>query len=228
MYTEDLLLNYMVESFDRNQHYAKKLEGGPFITISRDFGCQANLLAKMLKEELQKAGQNWSILNKEIIMEAAKKLGMDPRSVARISESTDRNLMDEVLASLTTKYYKSDKKIRQTIASVITSAADAGNAIIVGRGSAVITHGMQPSINIKLTAPLEWRLQSLMLRYHAKREYMLKELNSIDLKRHRLMSQLNKTYGNSNDIYDLQINCSTITHRQIVTMVIALMNERFK
>jgi hypothetical protein len=104
MESDSLLIKYMVESFDRNQPLQKKNEGGSFITISRDYGCQANLLARMLKEEFQKKGMKWSILNKEIIMESAKKLDMDPRQVQNISESTDRTLMDEVLSALTTKY----------------------------------------------------------------------------------------------------------------------------
>lgn len=224
----NLLIKYMVESFDQSQPVQKKKESSPFITISREYGCQANLLAAMIKEELEKGGQKWSILNKEIIMESAKMLEMEPRKVKDISESTDRTLMDEVLSALSTKYYKSDRKIRQTISSVVTSAANEGHTIIVGRGGAAVTKGMHPSIHIRLFAPIEWRLQSLMKRYHATREHMMKEITSIDYKRHRMLSQILKGAENSDEIYDLHINCSTISHQQIVAMVIKLVEERFK
>ncbi|HLN52300.1 MAG TPA: cytidylate kinase-like family protein [Lentimicrobium sp.] len=228
MYNDDLLIKYMVESFDRDQPAFTRKDNGPFITISREFGCQANLLARMLRDEIKKRGQKWSILNKEIIMESAKKLGMEPRQVQVVSESVDRTMMDEVLSALSTKYYKSDRKVRQTIANVITSAAYEGNTIIVGRGGAAITHGMQPSIHIKLYAPIEWRLQSLMVRYHANREHMMKEITSIDFRRHRLMSNAVKGVEDNSFLYDLQINCSTINHKQIVSMVMGLIEERFK
>lgn len=227
MESDSLLIKYMVESFDRNQPLQKKKEGGPFITISRDYGCQANTLARMLRDEFEKEGQKWSILNKEIIMESAKKLDMDPRLVQTISESTDRTLMDEVLSALTTKYYKSDRKIRQTIGMVISSAAMEGNAIIVGRGGAALTRDMHPSLHIKLYAPIEWRLQTLMGRYHATREHMLKEITSIDFKRHRMLAQILKGSENVDDLYDLHINCSTVNHKQIVAMVLKLAEERF-
>lgn len=227
MYNDDLLIKYMVESFDRNQPPLEKKDIGPFITISRDYGCQANSLAKLLKEELKKRGQNWSILNKEIIKEAALKLDMEPRQVANISEDLDRSTMDQVLSALTTKYYKSDRKIRQTVASVITSAATAGHAIIVGRAGAAITHGLQPSIHIKLYAPVEWRLQSLVNRYHATREHMQKEINTIDYKRHRMTSIASKGIDNASMLYDLQINTSTINQKEMVAMIIRLMEERF-
>ncbi len=228
MYNNDLLIKYMVESFDRNQPTYVSKESGPFITISREIGCQANLLAKMLRDELKKRGRKWSILNKEIIMESAKKLDMEPRKVQTVSESVDRTMMDEVLAALSTKYYKSDRKVRQTIANVIISAAHAGNAIIVGRGGVAITQGMQPSIHIKLYAPLEWRLQSLMDRFHANREHMLKEITKIDHRRHRLIVNALKGAEDNTFLYDLQINSSTVTHKEIVSLVMGLIEERFK
>lgn len=228
MYNDDLLIKYMVESFDRNEPILSQKDFGPFITISRDHGCQANSLAKLLTEELAKRGFHWSILNKEIIMEAARKLDMEPQKVARISDSVDRTQMDQVLAALTTKYYKSDRVIRQTIAKVVTSAAHHGNSIIIGRGGAAITHGIQPSINIKLFAPLEWRVQSLMLRYHASREHIVKDINTIDYKRHRMLATSLKRNDNVTDLYDIQINCSTVNQKEMVAIIIAYMVEKFR
>jgi len=226
--SDSILIKYMVESFDHSQPVSKKYESKPFITISRDFGCQANTIARMLKEEFQKKGQKWSILNKEIIMESARKLEMDPRQVKEISESTDRTVMDEVLSALSQKYYKSDRKIRQTIASVVSSAAIDGNTIIVGRAGAAITQGLTPSIHIKLFAPIEWRLASLMQRYHANREHMMKQITSTDLSRHKMFSQVMKGTENVNELYDLHVNCSKLTHQQIVAVIMQLAEEKFR
>lgn len=228
MDSKDLLIKYMVESFDQNHPSQIKSEGKPFITISRDHGCQGNTLAIMLRDELQRKGQKWNILNKEIIMESAKLLDMEPRRVKDISESVDRTLMDEVLRTLTTKYYKSDRKIRQTVSSVITSAASEGNAIIVGRAGAALTYGLQKSIHIKLFAPVEWRIQSLMSRYHASREHLVKDINSIDLKRHKLITSAYKGVDDIDMLYDIHFNTSTVTHQEIVAVVLRLIEERFK
>lgn len=226
MDSKNLLIKYMVESFEQ-EHVQKsqKKEGGPFITISREHGCMGNTFAIMLRDELAKMGYSWRIMNKEIIQESAKELNMDPHKVMNISQ-TDRTQMDEVLNSLSTRYYKSDKKIMKAISSVVLSTANEGNAIIVGRGGVVTTNGMQPSIQLKLYAPVEWRLQSLMERYHAKREHMLSEITTIDHKRHKLTMDAMKGYENIDDYYDLQINCSTINQKQMVAMIIKLMEER--
>lgn len=216
----------MVESFEQKHvPQQKKEEGGPFITISREHGCMGNTFAIMLRDELAKMGYTWRIMNKEIIQESAKELNMDPHKVMDISQ-TDRTQMDEVLHALSTRYYKSDKKIMHTISSVILSAANEGKAIIVGRGGVVTTRGMQPSIHLKLYAPIEWRLLSLMERYHAKREHMLSEITTIDHKRHKLTRDAMKGFENVDDYYDLHINCSTINLKQMVMMIIKLMEER--
>jgi cytidylate kinase len=108
---------------------------------------------------------------------------------------------------------------------VVSSAAMVGNTIIVGRGGVAITRDMHPSLHIKLYAPIEWRLQTLMSRYHASREHMMKEINSIDLKRHRMVSQILKGSENVDNLYDLHINCSTVNHKQIVAMILKLAEE---
>lgn len=218
----------MVESFNHDHQIIPKQQANPFITISREHGCQGNTLAILLREELQKRGQKWNILNKEIIMESAKLLDMEPRRVKDISESVDRTQMDEVLRTLTTKYYKSDRKIRKTVSSVVTAAANEGNAIIVGRAGAAYTFGLEHSLNIKLYAPMEWRIQSLMSRYHATREQLVKDINSIDLKRHKLISSAVKGVSDYNMLYDIQFNTSTVSHKEIVAMVIRVLDERMK
>ena len=50
-------------------------------------------------------------------------------------------------------YYKSDLKIRTTIAKVIRKFANEGNAIIVGRGGVAITRDIPLSLHIFLEAP---------------------------------------------------------------------------
>jgi cytidylate kinase len=228
MYNEDLLIKYMVESFNQHQPLPEQEKSpGPFITISRDFGCQANLLASMLQEELRKQKQEWTILNKEIISESAKKLGMEPRHVINISVGHERTHMDEVLRAISTKYYKTDQQVRKTIASVVEGAARKGNVIIVGRAGAAITLEIQPSLHIKLYAPTEWRITSLVSRFHALRENMAKEVAKTDRQRSRLTQMALKENMDVNNIYDLQINCSKVSHKQIIEMIIALMKDRF-
>ncbi|MBK6345837.1 MAG: cytidylate kinase-like family protein [Bacteroidales bacterium] len=224
---ENLLLKLMAESFDRKQTGITRPGGTqPFITISREFGCQANLLAEMLKKELDINGKSWRIMNKEIIFDAARELNMDPEIINNISGAIDRTQFDEIMSALSSKYYKSDRKIRQTVASVVSNAAQSGQVIIVGRGGAAITHGLVPAIHIHLIAPIEWRLNSLMQRHNLKREEAFKQLTEIDHKRYKIFRDYVKWAEPIEQLFDLTFNCSTVTHNEMVGMIMNLVSER--
>jgi cytidylate kinase len=224
---ENMLLKVMAESFERKQAGDPRLLGNlPFITISRDFGCRANLLATMLKEELDKSGKSWQIMNKEIIQNAARELHLDSDLISRISGSFERTQMDEIISALSSRYYKSDRKIRQTIASVVLNTAIAGHTIIVGRGSAAVTRGLHPAIHVHLIAPVEWRLNSMMLRYGLKREETYKQLTETDHKRYKLIRDNLKGTEAIEHLFDLSLNCSMISHEEIVKIIMKLAQMR--
>ncbi|MHC1776940.1 MAG: AAA family ATPase [Lentimicrobium sp.] len=224
---ENLLLKLMAESFERKQAGDPRLLGNlPFITISREFGCQANLLATMLKEELDKSGKTWQIMNKEIIQDAARELHLDSDLISRIAGSFERTQMDEIIHALSSRYYKSDRKIRQTIASVVLNTAHAGHTIIVGRGGAAITRGLHPSIHVHMIAPIEWRLNSLMVRHSLKREETYKQLTETDHKRYKLIRDNLKGAEAIEHLFDLSINCSLVSHEEMVTIIMKLAHLR--
>lgn len=224
---ENLLLKIMVDSFE-HKLAAEPAKGDhkPFITISREFGCRANLLATMLKLELDKSGVHWRIVNKEIIQDAAHELNLAPAKIDSISGSSSRTQMDEVLHALSSKYYKSDRKIRQTVASVVSNTAFNGHVIIVGRGGAAVTRGMLPSIHIHLIAPVEWRLNSLMQRHGLKREEAFKKLSEIDHKRYKLIRDCLKGLEPTEQLFDITINCSMVNHQEMVDVIMKLASAR--
>jgi cytidylate kinase len=224
---ENLLQKIMADSFERKQAGDSRLSGNlPFITISREYGCQANLLATMLKKELDKSGKNWQIMNKEIIQNAARQLNLDSDVISRIAGSLERTQMDEILHALSSKFYKSDRKIRQTIASVVLNTALSGYAIIVGRGGAAIARGLHPAIHIHMIAPIEWRLNSLMTRHGLKREETYKTLTETDHKRYKLIRDNLKGTETVEHLFDLSINCSLVSHEELVETILKLARLR--
>jgi len=224
---DNLLLRIMAESFERSEA-ASPAPGSatPLITISREFGCQANLLADLLKKELDKGGAEWHIMNKEIIQNAARELHLDSDVIARIAGSFERTQLDEILHALSTRYYKSDRRIRQTVANVVRNTARNGHAIIVGRGGAAVTKEIRPAIHLHLIAPIEWRLNSLMSRYGQKREETFKLLTETDYKRYKLIRDSIKPGESMEHLFDLTLNCSMVSHEEMVQVVLQLARSR--
>lgn len=224
----NLLIETLIRSFEAKNMppVADPPVHKPFITISREFGCQANLLSELLNEELLKRDHNWEKVNKEILNNAGIQLKMHPDEIKRVISVSNRGLLDEALDALSEKYYKSDRKIRRTISDVVTSFANQGNVIIVGRGGASITQNIPNGLHIRLAAPSSWRMQSIMEQQKLSREDALKKITSMDHKRFKLQRDYMKGVHDFDSLFDLKFNCSKVSLEEITQIIIHLMEIR--
>ncbi len=223
----NLLIETLIRSFEANKPQSTDpTVHKPFITISREFGCQANLLAEFLNEALLKRGLNWQKVNKEILNSAGNELKMHPDKIKRVLSEANRGILDEAFDSLSAKYYKSDRSIRRTISDVVTTFAAQGNVIIIGRGGASITKDMPNSLHIRLAAPSSWRVQALMDRNKINREDAIKQIASMDHKRFKLQRDYMKGVHDFESLFDIKFNCSTLSFEEITQIIIQLMESR--
>lgn len=224
---EDLLIKNLVKSFESETTFdSRKKNNAPFITISREFGCQANELARHIIAGILQRGHHWSMVNKEVLSASAADLQIHPDKLSSILNDSNRGMFDEIIEAASSKYYKSDRKIRYTIARIVTSFALKGDTIIIGRASAAITQGMKNGLHIRLTAPQKWRLESVMERLSMNRETAMKQITAIDHKRFKFQRDYMKASASTEDIYDITFNCSTVSHLEMARMVLQLMEER--
>jgi cytidylate kinase len=211
---------------DRIQSESGRIkEPGPVITIAREYGCPAKSIAKQLTEELTKKmqvkGSNilWKYVTKEIMVESARELEIDPGKIKYVFEYQQRGVMDEILSAQLNKYYKSDRKIRNTVAKVIRNMAGEGHVIIVGRGGVSIAHDIPKSLHVKLEAPLDWRSVRISEKYNISQDEARKECLDIDKKR----QQFREFFQGRNTDYttfDLTLNCMTLSIDEIVKIII--------
>ena len=227
----NILMKYMEQRFKKNVVDGKKKikESGPVITISRETGCPAKRIAKhltlILNKKRVKKDHHWKCISKEILKEAAKELDLEPSKIKYVFDFEQRSTWDEILHSLTTKYYKSDRKIRKTISDVIRTIATTGYVIIIGRGSVAITHDIPKSIHINLEAPLEWRAEMLCEKMHVKIEEAKKYALETDKKREQFR---NSFYGKNTDYtrFDITFNCMKLSDEEIVNSIVKILEMR--
>ena len=218
------LVKYLTERVAENETKAVNL--GPVITISREYGCPSKIIAGKLAEELSRKftvkgeTREWKVFTKEILWEAARELQIDPSRVKLVFDNERRGLFDSVLLAQFDKYYKSDKKIRNTIAKVITNIAREGHVIIVGRGGVAITRDIPASLHIMLRAPLEWRVARISESYKISVNEAKKTAIAIDNQRKEFRESFK---GKNNDYtwFDLTINCMTLTVQEIVSIIVS-------
>lgn len=199
-------------------------EPGPVITISREYGCPSKIIASRLAEELSNKlllkGKDikWRFVTKEIMSEAAKALEVDPEKIKYVFQYEEKSVVDDIIDAQLNKYYKSEIKIRNTIAKVIRNMACEGNAIIVGRGGVAITRDIARSLHIMLEAPLEWRMLRISENYNISLNEAKKWAIEIDKKRKEFREYFQ---GKNTDYtrFDITINCMTFTIEEIVYII---------
>jgi cytidylate kinase len=217
------LLKYMSNRLQ--EELGSSDEPGPVITISRLYGCPAKKIARQLIELLTEKmevkgykGINWKLITKEIMSESARALEVDPDHIKYIFDYEQKGLIDDILSSHLVKYYKSDRKIRNTVARVIRNIAYEGHAVIVGRGGVAITRDIPRSLHINLEAPLEWRVLRISERNCLSLDDAEKYVNDVDRRR----KQFREYFEGKNTDYtkfDLTFNCMTLSVEEIVKII---------
>ncbi|RLA63052.1 MAG: cytidylate kinase-like family protein [Epsilonproteobacteria bacterium] len=191
----DKRISAWIEIIERKKKEEKeKKKTGITITLSREFGCEAYLLAEMLKQKLEaKTGQEWIILDKDII----DRLSQDTHLSKTLIK--DLGVMSSFIQDFFSSFQRgvlSKDQVFQELAEIILRVAKVGNIIIVGRGAAVITSHLENCIHFRLEAPLEYRIKSIAKRAQldqgeaeklvnesqAKRDKFLKDFLHIDIR----------------------------------------------
>ena len=210
---------------------ARNIYPGPVITLSREVGCPAKKIAASLSDRLNKQKSTkakehpWRWISKEIMHESAKELEVDTSQIQHVFDYKSRGVLEDLLLAQSKDFYKSDLKIRTTIAKVIRNFANEGNAIIVGRGGVAITRDIPKSLHIFLEAPIEWRALRVA------------EKNNISIGRARNYAQnidKKRTYfrdffqgkGNDYSRFDIKFNCMTLTIEEILDIILGALKSR--
>lgn len=210
---------------------AKDIFPGPVLTLSREVGCPAKKIAADLSEKLNTVKKvhakdhPWRWIDKEIMMESAKELQVDSSQIQHIFDYKSRGILEDLLLAQSKDYYKSDLKIRTTIAKVIRKFANEGNAIIVGRGGVAITRDIPLSLHIFLEAPLEWRALRVAEKHNFSIDQARSYAQNIDKKRTSFRDFF-QGKGNDYTRFDLKLNCMTLETADIIDIIVGAMQTR--
>ena len=216
------LMIYLSKRLHQNNNNYKNndLQPGPVICISREVGCGAVNIARLLAYELDKQSscKKWKVLSKEIIEESARELNMEPNKLRRYLNEGDRGLFDEILSAFTEKRFKSERKINKTLIDLIYSFAHDGQCIIVGRASHIIARDIEKSLFIKLIAPYDWRVKQIMEKMNMNLREATDFIEKTEKERQNLIKHL--AGENNNDVqFDLIINLAKLNITQMIDII---------
>jgi len=198
------------------------------ITISRQSGCEANEVARILCQKL-----NYQLLNKELMMDLAKELRQEPSQAEETPTSSKAAAwLERVLNPFynpNDPLYVDQKEISfasgqpltiRQVRELIQAAYARGNIVIVGRGSQVILAGKPDVLHVRLIGSPEKRIQMWQKRESLSYDEAKKRME----KRDRAHVDFVKNYFDADitrqEWYDLIISIDHFTKDAIAELIL--------
>ena len=200
----------------------EKIESaGPFIAISREYGCGGFslglLLLDLLNEEIEN-GQSWQIYHKEILHSLATETDVAPEIIER-QRRQQPGLLSNFFQTLGGKKDRvpSGMEIRNRMTAIIRELAIEGHAILVGQGSASATADLPNGMSVRLEGPEAWKVKHIAFREGLSETQAKIQLNEETERRIYLQKIYEKKYPHK-PAFNLTFDCSVFSLAQIATV----------
>ncbi|MCU0821116.1 MAG: cytidylate kinase-like family protein [Spirochaetes bacterium] len=199
----------------------------PFIVISREYGCNgteiANAAAKIFNDEY-KTVPNWAVYDNQIIKQLSEEMGFSSELAETLAFNT-RNQLTEFFRLLFSGL-PDTVKVYQELTEIIRALSLKGNVIIMGRGANLITQDMRMGFQVKIIAPIDWRIYNLMRKYHMKRDVAQKAIHERESKTKDIFSQVFRYDIMDPNNYHLTINASKYSKDEIARLIVDAMKVK--
>jgi cytidylate kinase len=199
----------------------EKVNRLPFITISREYGCCGFQVAEELVEILNKElnpEPKWAAYDKKILEKLMIDTGLSSSLVETLTGKARNNLTD-VIQTFFSKF-PPQVAVHKKVTETITMLALNGNVVIVGRGSNMITKKFKNGFHIRLVAPLERRAENISKFMNISKGEVTKLINEKTKQREDYLKEFFKFDLTDPHHYDLIINQSRFTIKQIAKIII--------
>ena len=203
------------------------------VTISREYGSGGGEIAARLAQRL-----GWQLIDHAIVECAARALGTNQAEAEAHGEQTEgilaQLLYDVQYLDPTTVVSApplgaalSDEAYRAVVERIVRAAATRGRVVIVGRGAQVILAGRRDVLRVRIIAPLEQRIASVMQREGLDRQEATAQIPTKDRERTRYLEAGYQREPDEAHLYDLVLNLFLIDPASAVNIIyLALHHER--
>ncbi|HOX47222.1 MAG TPA: cytidylate kinase-like family protein [Myxococcota bacterium] len=141
-----------------------RTQPGPFVTISRQYGCGGYLvgqiLVELLNEKEKNSFQGWRIYNKFILNQLATETELAVELLERERRSKPSVVLD-FFRSLAGERIPPGVEIRRQITILMRGLAVYGRAVFVGQGGVHATDDIPRGLSVRLEAPRGWRVREI-------------------------------------------------------------------
>ncbi len=191
------------------------------VTISRQTGCGAKAIADDLAEYLQshsgRKAQPWMVFDRNLVEKVLEEHNL-PASMANYMKEDRISELEDIMEELFGLHLPKWLLVRKT-SETILHLANLGHAILIGRGSNIITSKLPFVFHVRLIGSLDKRVERLRQERRQTEKAALQFIRTEDNARRRY---LKKYFGRNADdpmLYHLVINTDLVSSDTAAAMI---------
>ncbi|RKY04436.1 MAG: hypothetical protein DRP56_10040 [Planctomycetota bacterium] len=203
-----------------------KKEPGPYLTISRQWGCDGVDLCKMLVSKLNQRDpdQRWKLYQKELLKQLAEDTGLTEEILEKERVSKP-SLLKDFLRGLKKSGIPDGYEIRNKITMMVRTIAFEGHAVILGQGGTAATGDLANGLSVRVEAPRDWRIARICRREKLDKQAAVAKIDEVEKERDRLR-QIYERQNSREPAFNLAFDNASFKNEQIADLVIASMEEK--
>jgi cytidylate kinase len=208
---------------------------GPVVTISRQAGCSAQRIAIKLSKILTgysymsdtKTDAEWRWVDKDIFEDVVNNMIDEVRNGTYDDTDEAVKMLGQVARAFSneTIYDISDEQMINVFKGVICKLACKGRAIIVGRSAGVILREVPNKLNVRLEAPMEWRINRIMQLREFTQAEAVEYVKQMDSKRDTFIEKIIGRKAN-NDDFDVIFNYASLQDDEIIDAIVNILKNK--
>lgn len=204
----------------------RKQNPGPYLTISRQFGCQGYELGQYLLEKLNERDEQsrWKMYYKELLRQLAEDTGLTQEIIER-ERLSKPSLLKDFLRGLRKTTIPDGYEIRKKITLMVRTVAFEGYSIIIGQGGAAATADIDNGLSIRVEAPREWRIARISIREKIEKTAAAAKIDEIEQQR----KYIRKLYEEKNPrepAFALMFDNSIFKKEQMADLILLAMEQK--
>ena len=221
--TKPTISSYLRDHLD---DIATKKEPGPYVTISRQWGCDGVDLGKTLVAKLNERDpdQRWKLYQKELLKQLAEDTGLTEEILEKERVSKP-SLLKDFLRGLKKSGIPDGYEIRNKITMMVRTIAFEGHAVILGQGGTAATGDLANGLSVRVEAPRDWRIARICRRESLDKHTAIAEIEEIEKERDRLR-QIYERQNSREPAFNLAFDNASFKNEQIADLVVAAMEGK--
>lgn len=227
----DKYINAQVKYWEQKQAMIDVAEDekihAPFVTISREYGCEGYDLGAKIIEIINKEFNPeplWAVYDRQVLDKVMKDMGLSSKLAKTLTDDA-LNSMTNVIQTTFSKFPPQVAVYRKLAETVKLLAAN-GNVIIVGRAGNVISRFMKGGYNVRVIAKMDYKVQNVMKNQNIPAREAEKLIQTNTERRNNYIREFVDFDVTDPHLYDIIINLSRINIDNAARLILEGMKFR--